>query len=54
MMKEIWEAIKQKWFCLHKWKLWKTTEVETDLGSTYRVYHFYCEKCGKFKQIKSY
>lgn len=54
LIKQILKSIQNKWFCLHDWKLWKTVNVETDFGSTYAIYHFYCTKCGKFKKIKSY
>lgn len=53
-IKNLLQQIKDKWFCLHDWEQWKTIHVETDLGSTYSVYHFRCKKCGKFKKVKSY
>lgn len=54
LVKELLQQVKDKWFCLHDWELWKTVHVETDLGGTYTVYHFKCKKCGKFKKVKSH
>ena len=54
LVKGLLQQIKDKWFCFHDWELWRTIHVETDLGSTYSVYHFRCKKCGKFKKVKSY
>ena len=54
LVKELLQQIKDKWFCLHDWELWRTIHVEADLGGTYSIYHFKCKKCGKFKKVKSY
>ena len=50
------ELIKQlfsKWSCHHDWELWETVRVSDDWGGSYRVFHFKCKKCGKFKKVKS-
>lgn len=46
---ELLEAIKNKWFCCHQWKLFREIEVESDWGEYHR-YVFYCTKCGKIKK----
>ena len=53
--KEFISALFEKWACKHDWEQWCTTtivnEFDTIIG---HVYHFKCNKCGKFKKIKSY
>lgn len=49
------ELIKQlfdKWSCHHDWELWETVHVSDDWGGSWRVFHFKCKKCGKFKKVK--
>lgn len=51
----MWKALVklvEKWACMHEWEHWKTVDVETDFGN-YTIYHFVCNKCGKFKRVKS-
>lgn len=53
-MKEYFDMIMKKLFCLHDWKAWK--EVDIYSGNElprYTIYHFHCKKCGKFKSVKS-
>lgn len=50
---ELLEAIKNKWFCSHQWKLFREIEVEGSFGEIFHKYIFYCTKCGKFKKIKT-
>lgn len=53
----MWQALiklVEKWACMHKWKQYKEVYVEGNCGYCYHVYHFVCEKCGKFKQVKSH
>jgi hypothetical protein len=53
-MKEKLLQIIDKWGCHHQWKRLEMIEVESDYGGFYRVFHYVCEKCGKFKKIKSH
>lgn len=47
------DMIMNKLFCLHDWEEGAELFIQGDLKS-YRVYHFCCKKCGKFKRIKSH
>lgn len=51
--KEFISALFEKWVCKHDWELWRTIEVTDDRGGSYHIYHFKCNKCGKFKKVKS-
>ena len=46
-------AIKNKWFCCHKWKIQSEVNVETDFGGSYTRYFLVCTKCGKLKKVKT-
>ena len=35
-----------------EWELWREQQVES-YGDRYKVFHFVCKKCGKFKRVKS-
>ena len=52
--KEFISAILEKLACKHDWELWRTINVTETWGGYYNVFHFKCNKCGKFKKIKSY
>lgn len=48
------EQIIKKLFCLHKWEIWKEVNVTDDsYGEKYKIFHFECKECGRFKRIKS-
>lgn len=51
--KEFISAILEKIACKHEWELWRTINVTDDYGGSYHIYHFKCNKCGKFKKVKS-
>lgn len=56
-IKQIIKQIVDKLFCCHRYKLFKeirvdNTGIDYD-GSRYSIYIFKCEKCGKFKKVKS-
>ena len=53
-LKEFISALFEIWACKHEWERWQTIHVTDDLGGSYHVYHFKCNKCGKFKKVKSY
>ena len=51
----MWQALIkliEKWACCHEWELWREQQVES-YGDRYKVFHFVCKKCGKFKRVKS-
>lgn len=48
------DAIIKKWFCTHDWKYIHKDDVEDIFGGRYTMYHFFCQKCGKYKRIKSF
>lgn len=48
--KEFISALFEKWTCKHEWERWQTVHVE---GGSYHIFHFKCNKCGKFKKVKS-
>jgi uncharacterized protein CbrC (UPF0167 family) len=52
--KEFISAILEKIACKHDWERWQTVHVTEDFGGSYHIYHFKCNKCGKFKKVKSY
>ena len=52
--KEFISAILEKIACKHDWERWQTVHVTEDWGGSYHIYHFRCNKCGKFKKVKSY
>ena len=52
--KEFISVLFEKWACKHEWEHWQTVKVTDNLGGSYTIYHFKCNKCGKFKKIKSY
>lgn len=52
--KEFISTILEKIACKHDWEQWHTIHVTDDCGGSYQVFHFKCNKCGKFKKIKSY
>ena len=52
--KEFVSAILEKLTCKHEWEHWQTINVTDDLGGYYNIFHFKCNKCGKFKKVKSY
>lgn len=35
--------------CRHSWEKWDSVRVD----GWYTVHHFCCEKCGRFKRVKS-
>lgn len=39
--------------CKHKWNLEYHCNVATDFGGRYASFTYCCDKCGKFKRIKS-
>jgi hypothetical protein len=41
-----------KLFCLHKWKKESERIVESELEGTWVKGTYFCEICGKIKQIK--
>lgn len=47
------ELLKAKFLCCHDWKLIHEVSVTQWGGDRYRVYHYVCTKCGKFKKRKS-
>lgn len=52
---DMWKALiklVEKWACCHEWELWRTQQVES-FGDQYKIFHFVCKKCGKFKRVKS-
>ena len=48
------KSLFEKWSCKHEWTKWDVVNVRDDFGGRYTVTHFYCNKCGKFKNIKSF
>lgn len=52
--KEFISALFEKWACKHDWERWQIIHVTDDMGGSYHIYHFKCNKCGKFKKVKSY
>ena len=52
--KEFISALFEKWACKHDWEQWQKVRVSDDVGGSYHVFHFKCNKCGKFKQVKSH
>lgn len=51
----MWQALiklVEKWACHHEWEHWREQQVES-YGNRYKVFHFVCKKCGKFKRVKS-
>lgn len=51
--KEFISVLFEKWACKHDWKQWTTIHVTSDFGESYHIFHFKCNKCGKFKKVKS-
>ena len=52
--REFISALFEKWSCKHDWERWQTIHVTDDWGGSYHIYHFKCNKFGKFKKVKSY
>jgi len=52
-MKEIIKKIIDKFLCMHSYKMIHEIRVRDDWGSTWRVFHYQCTKCGENKKIKS-
>lgn len=52
-MKRLIDAIIAKWLCCHEYRWIKDVRVESDWGDTYIVTHYMCNKCGKYKRVKS-
>ena len=52
-MKKLLIGLIEKLSCKHKWKEIKEITVRDDFAGTYHKFLFICEKCGKFKWIKS-
>jgi len=53
----MWKAIIkliEKWGCMHDYEFETKTVVSDDMGQSYNVYLYKCEKCGKFKKVKTH
>jgi hypothetical protein len=51
-MKELIKQILEKLACKHHWIEFREIKVDSTFGH-YHIWHFNCDKCGKFKRIKS-
>ena len=52
-MKEFFKNLFSKWACHHEWREWTQVRVNDDLFGSFTIHHFVCNKCGKFKKVKS-
>ena len=53
IFKEFISALFEKCSCEHEWKPWQISCVTDEWGRFCQIFHFKCNKCGKFKKVKS-
>lgn len=51
-MKKLIISLLNKWMCMHDWKLLSERDV-VGFERSYTSFTYCCNKCGKFKKIKS-
>lgn len=52
-MIEVLKQLLDKLACHHDWQLIRDVHVTTDFGGAYNSLIFVCNKCGKFKKMKT-